>query len=102
MGNDVESPAENNSGESCNTEETNLQPKLADVKFPETPEDQKEQPKSLKKKNSDRQNRRDRESQTSGDTSRQSTSSYRSSLKPELHIKAPVLVLQCSCLKRGL
>ena len=83
MGSDVESPAENNSVESCNTEETNLQPKLADVKFPETPEDQKDQPKSLKKKNIDRQSRRDRESQTSGDTSRQSTSSYRYLLTAE-------------------
>lgn len=91
MGSDPETHVDNNSGESCSTEETALQPKLADVKFPETPEDQKEQPKSLKKKNSDRQNRRDRESQTSGDTSRQSTSSYRSTLDP---LKTASIALQ--------
>ncbi len=77
MATEPESPVETNSGESSSTKESNLQPKLADVKFPETPEDQKEQPKSLKKKNSDRQNRRDRESQTLGDAARQSASSYR-------------------------
>ena len=64
-------------GKSCSNEDSNVQPKLADVKFPETPEDQKEQPKSLKKKNSDRQSRRDREAQGAGDAARQSTSSFR-------------------------
>lgn len=69
-----EANVENNSGESCCTEETNMQPKLADVKFPETPEDQKEQPKSLKKKNGDRHGRRDKDSQGAGEAARQSTS----------------------------
>lgn len=53
-----------------------VQPKLADVKFPDNPEDHKEQPKSLKKKNGDRQNRRDRDVQGTGEALRQ-TSSFR-------------------------
>lgn len=60
------------------SEDAIMQPKLADVKFPDTPDEQREQPKSLKlkkKANTERQNRRDRESQ--GDTARQSGSVFR-------------------------
>ena len=52
----------------------NVQPKLADVVFPEPPEDPKEQPRSLKKKSGERGHvRRDRDSSSSGEAVRNSS-----------------------------
>jgi len=51
-----------------------VQPKLADVTFPEPSEDHKEQPRSLKKKSGERgHNGRDRDSSSSGEAVRNSS-----------------------------